>query len=359
MKKGSGYEVKVGIFVTVVLALLMMVIIALSSKSTMFERTYFLETNFSNVGGLSEGAVVRLAGVDIGYVRRIRFAEDVDEPRVYVTFSVDTEGLLRLTKDTRATIQSSGLLGNKYLALVPGDPGTGFVKEGATMKGVDPVDFTDQLQNAGGAIDSIGALAESIRQVVDSIGGEGKSTDLSRAITSLKNIVAGIETGPGLAHALIFDPRREAIVEDLAGAVHDLRVIIADIREGEGTISTLIYDDKGGEVIANLAGATEAIEEVLLEVRDGQGTLHKLVYGTQREDIVDELSRTAENLRAVSETIRRGEGTLGGLIYDPTIYEDVKKITGEVSRSRVLKSIIRCTLRRAESKRERKARDAY
>ena len=51
--------------------------------------------------------------------------------------------------------------------------------------------------------------------------------------------------------------------------------------------------------------------------------------------------------------IERGEGTLGGLINDPSIYEDLKKLTGEVERNRVLKTYIRYVVRQREEELER------
>ena len=359
MKQNPSSEIKVGIFVTIVLALLMMVILVLSSKSTFFERTYRLETSFTNVAGLAEGAAVRLAGVDVGYVQSVRFSEDAERTRVFVTFTVDQDALLRITRDSRATIDTMGLLGKKYIELVPGEPSSGFVREGDSITGVDPVDFVRELQRAGEIIDNINTLSSSIREVVASIRGDGEATDLSRAITSLKNVIRGVEEGPGMAHALIFDESREAIVADVADAVGDLRGIVGDIREGEGTLHALIYGRGGREVVENLGAATEAIEELLVELRDGEGTLHRLIYGSERDEIVDELVATARNLREITGTIRAGEGTLGALVMDPSVYEDIKRITGGVERSRALKWLIRYTVRRQERRGESGEADAY
>ena len=77
---------------------------------------YALTAHFDRVGALKVGSDVRLSGVKVGSV----VGQDLD-PNTYlavVTFTVRSG--LQLPQDTSAEIVSEGLLGNQYLALVPG-----------------------------------------------------------------------------------------------------------------------------------------------------------------------------------------------------------------------------------------------
>ena len=350
MKKGTSSELRVGVFVVIALGLLMAAVLVLSARTSVFRRAYRLHTNFSNVAGLTGGADVRLAGVSVGYIGDLRFPADPAKAGVRVDFTVNSKAMERLTKDSHATIATMGLLGAKYIELVPGDPASGRVKQDDAIQGVDPMDYMKELERAGTIVHDVGALSQAIQRLVESLNGQGPPTDVSQAVTSLKNIIASVETGPGLAHELLVSGKREAIADDLAAAIHDLKEMVAEVRGGRGTLHALLYDPKGEQIVDNLRRATDAIQSVLAEVRDGNGVLHGVIYGGKKgEDIAADLETTAANLRAITDVIRSGQGTLGGLIVDPTIYEDALKITGEVKRSNLLKAVIRYVIKHREA----------
>lgn len=61
----------------------------------------------------------------------------------------------------------------------------------------------------------------------------------------------------------------------------------------------------------------------------------------RQEKTGDKLGRAVSHLEAILGKIDRGEGTLGGLISDPTVYEDIKSITGGAKRSAILQYFMR------------------
>jgi phospholipid/cholesterol/gamma-HCH transport system substrate-binding protein len=87
---------------------------------------------------------------------------------------------------------------------------------------------------------------------------------------------------------------------------------------------------------------------VLEQVRQGDGTLHKLVYGSQGDSLVANLTQVSEDLKAISGRIREGKGTIGALIKDPSVYEDVKRLVGDLERNEILRSLVRYSIRRDE-----------
>lgn len=77
---------------------------------------YTLKAKFDRVDGLETGGDVRMSGIKIGKV--LSQALDPQTYRAEVTFSVRNG--IELPSDSSAAIVSSGLLGGKYLSLVPG-----------------------------------------------------------------------------------------------------------------------------------------------------------------------------------------------------------------------------------------------
>jgi len=345
-RKGVATEVTVGIFVIVVLATLLSVVVLLTSKSEVFKKTYILQTVLGNVGGLIEGSDVMLSGITVGYVKNMEFIKVEGKPKVSITFSVTTEAAERIPKNSKATLETMGLLGKKYMSIIPGDFETGTVADGDVLEGVDPIELTQALTELGGVIDNIVEAAQAMRNLLMSLQGEGPKTDLAETIASLKKIAERVEKGPGALHALIYDPKREMIVADLGLTAQNLRMITDQVRAGGGTLHELIYGTEGEMLVQNLASASKALEEIIRSVKEEKGLLHQLIYEEERGEIVSNLAATTNNLKEISDMIKSGEGTVGALIVDPSVYEDLKKITSELERNRMLKSFVRRLIKR-------------
>lgn len=91
--------------------------------------TYALHAKFDNIGGLKVRAAVKSAGVVVGRVSEIRF--DPESYTAVVGMQVDTR--FKFPRDTFATINTSGLLGEQYIGFeVGGD--TEMLKAGDSIK---------------------------------------------------------------------------------------------------------------------------------------------------------------------------------------------------------------------------------
>jgi phospholipid/cholesterol/gamma-HCH transport system substrate-binding protein len=77
------------------------------------------------------------------------------------------------------------------------------------------------------------------------------------------------------------------------------------------------------------------------------GAVHQLVYGDARGMFAD-LGSAAENLKTITATVAKGDGTVGGLISDPTVYEDLREVLGNVKRNRILRALVRFSLNNRE-----------
>ncbi len=120
----------VGLFVAIGLAALLFLALKVGNlSSTDVGETYALQAHFDNIGGLKVRAPVKSAGVVVGRVGEIKF--DLDSYTALVTMQVDKR--YEFPRDTFATINTSGLLGEQYVGFdVGGDPE--MLKAGETMK---------------------------------------------------------------------------------------------------------------------------------------------------------------------------------------------------------------------------------
>jgi phospholipid/cholesterol/gamma-HCH transport system substrate-binding protein len=114
----KSLEISVGLFVVVGMAALLMLAMKVSNLSELSGGSgYEVTANFDNIGGLKVRSPVTMAGVLIGRVRAIEFDQKTFQARV--TLMIRPE-FASIPLDTSASIFTSGLLGEQYLALDPG-----------------------------------------------------------------------------------------------------------------------------------------------------------------------------------------------------------------------------------------------
>ena len=126
--KQSKLELFVGAFVLLGIAAVAYLTVKLGSGSLIGGDTYMIEARFTNAGGLNSGCSVLVAGVPVGRVEDIR----VDDTDYSAMVTMRVLSGLRLPTDTMASIKTTGLIGDKYVALAPGADET-YLESGARI----------------------------------------------------------------------------------------------------------------------------------------------------------------------------------------------------------------------------------
>ena len=116
MKLLATLEFLVGAFVLLSLAALAYLTLKIGAGSSVGGETYALEARFTNAGGLHPGGSVLVAGVPVGRVEAIR----VDPADFSAIVTLTVKAALHLPTDSMASIKTTGLIGDKYIALAPG-----------------------------------------------------------------------------------------------------------------------------------------------------------------------------------------------------------------------------------------------
>ncbi|MCF8085737.1 MAG: outer membrane lipid asymmetry maintenance protein MlaD [Desulfohalobiaceae bacterium] len=126
-------EILVGIFVLLCLVCVGYLTIQLG-QFQLFSSDYTrYQARFSEVGGLVEGSAVRISGVNVGQVKDIR----LDQERYAVIVSFAVEDGIKLSDDTMVSINTRGLIGDKFLSVSPGGSGI-YLQPGDTIIDTQP-----------------------------------------------------------------------------------------------------------------------------------------------------------------------------------------------------------------------------
>lgn len=187
-----SFEIKVGIFILVGIILLFIIIFSIGNVY-IFEKVYRIKVVFNYVSGLGESAPVRFAGVGVGNIEDIHIFYDLDEKRTKIKVIAKVKQFVRIEKDSRAVINTLGLLGEKYLEIFPGTNTSEFLKDGDTIIGQDPIAMEDVTSQLTGMI---GDMKGIIGRINAGEGTVGKLLVEEEIYCDLRDFVKDIKAHP-------------------------------------------------------------------------------------------------------------------------------------------------------------------
>ena len=356
----TTYRTRAGLFVVITLTLFVVSIFVLGKERQIFASQEEYYTSFADVGGLVPGAPVRLGGITVGRVSDIAFGNDPADSTVYVRFLVNSRYLERIRKESYTSIQTQGLLGDKYLGIsgsemVSSEP---LLKPGSYIKSKASTDFGQVLAKAQEVVDNTVDISRSVKDVLDTVK-EDTIKSLTESASGVANITKQIIEGDGFAHRLLYSKNdADKILDSLGSASGDISKIMKQVRKGEGLLHALIFDPQGKEFVSNMSLAanqlsktSQDISKLAEEVENGSGLAHELVYGdydTFSKDLqqtVANLNKTADSLKQAADALANGEGTIGALLVDSKLYDNLVEVTDGAKRSYLLKKAIQSALK--------------
>ena len=185
-------QLRIGSFIVIALLVFLGVIYLLGAQSRIFERKYELHADFTEVGGLIEGATVRLAGVQIGRVTSVVLSPEVGG-KVRVTLTVARRFSERIRRDSQAQIVTQGLLGDKLVEITQGKPEAPPLKPGDVIATRDFFEMGRLFSSGAGTLATINKLAETLQQTLEKVDAAGAVEDLQATVKSARRVVLKIE----------------------------------------------------------------------------------------------------------------------------------------------------------------------
>ena len=223
MPKESNLEFKVGLFVLVSLAGLVIFIFSVGDSSVL-EKGKSIRVVFGFANGLKKNAPVRIAGVDEGIVKNIELFFEPNDRKTKVKVDLWVKEGTMIPVDSVVTVNQLGMMGEKYIEIFPGTDTQGFFEEGKVYMGKNPIsqaeisdrvmEVSNQLENA---VSGINRLVSDERNI-ESFGTTLEN--LSLLTGSLDDIIYNASEGKGTIGKFLYDDR---FYEDLEGMAADLK----------------------------------------------------------------------------------------------------------------------------------------
>jgi len=179
---------RLGAFIVLTLTILATGVFVIGSKEYLFRSTYQLRAQFDNVAGLAAGADVQVGGVHSGTVHSIELPHKPGE-QVTVVMDLDRTTHEILKRDSVATIETAGMLGNQYMAISFGSAGQAEVTDGEIIQSEPPLELSELFKKTSGILDS----------------SQQAISNATLATAHLNSVSAKIDSGQGTVGALVND----------------------------------------------------------------------------------------------------------------------------------------------------------
>ena len=294
MASQRSVEIRVGLFMLACVVVGAGLIWKFGKYSTAGGRQYTLNITFDNVSGLIPDANVMYAGVGIGKVRAIRLVEDGN---LHATVTLGINEGIKIRRDAKFVINQSGLLGDRYVDIVPGLASTAELKHGDTVAGTASVDLTEAIRNVVEVLHQAGGTIERVNGMLLRIDGAIKRVDEMTLTTQNLNHVSST-----LAQIDVTTSNAAGLTADLHSLVNESRGSVTNTRAAFSAAAD------------NLRGTTHRVDDF---VRDTQVDIKK---------VTQNLSESTQRLNAILARLEKGEGTAGKLLTDPAVYDELTQV---------------------------------
>lgn len=314
-------ELKIGLVAVLAIVISAAFIFAVGGAGGFFWQQYHLTTEYDDVRGLKEGAVVRLAGVEVGTVSEVRF----EGASVQVILEVNRDMQPRITTASRASIGSLSLLGEPVIDITASTEGDPLPDWGRIPPADNAYEIADVAASATRGLDEATRLLQNIRQGQGTVGrlftDEALYREILAFVDAAGNVATNINQGGGTLGRLVRDP---SAYRALQTSLQNLNGIVSRINAGEGSLGRLVTDDT---LARSLTGTTTNLNAITEKMNAGEGTAGRLINDATLYNRLDALS---ERLNAVATQLSEGEGTAGRLLRDEQLYSNMNQAVGEL-----------------------------
>jgi phospholipid/cholesterol/gamma-HCH transport system substrate-binding protein len=324
-------QLRVGLVAVAALLIAAVLIFLLTRKQGLFIPYAQLRTYMSDASGLQDGTPVRLNGIAIGYLDKLRLTGMPDLRRaVELDMQVQEKYLNEIPVDSIAQVAASNLLGDKFINITKGQDQQR-VHPDAELRSVQTQDIPELMAGMSNLMTSFQTIVNRVNNLMAGVE-QGRGT-LGKFLNDpeLYNRTVGIATeaqqllndarkGGGTLSKLIYDP---ALYNDLESPIKRIDALLADLQAGKGTAGKLMSDPA---LFSEATDIENQIKALLADLQAGKGTAGKLLKDDQ---VAQRLDALVAKLSLTVDKINSGQGTAGQFLENPQLYQAMTGATRE------------------------------
>jgi len=263
MKRKPVPLFRIGLFVLAGFILLVVFIFLLGSKEKLFSNTIVYRARFQTVSSLKKGAQVQIAGINVGSVTDIRLPKNASDS-VEVTLKVIDDAKHLIRNNSKATISTEGLIGEKLVVITVGSDEAQELAEGSILRGEQPRDISRIVDTLNVAVAQVNQLTQQTTEVIRAIQrGEGTVGKLIYTDQLHNQLVQLSEDARGTV------VMAQSAIDRASNSVDrfstDLSTVVDRINRGEGSLGKMLKDE---QIYNNINTTTENLRSSSYDLRD-------------------------------------------------------------------------------------------
>jgi phospholipid/cholesterol/gamma-HCH transport system substrate-binding protein len=351
-------ELKVGAFTLAGLLVIGFVVFMVGDERKLFESKLEYLAKFEEVQGLRRGSPVRMGGVDIGNVAEVGYGQVAEDKSIVVKMLIVRDESRRIRQDSVATIESKGLLGDKMIVITVGSQKLPQIPPGGEIPSQTADDITQLMGKLGTISVQVEKVVSNLEKTTGQLADEKLHGDLRSSAESMSGILKAVDSGDGYVGKLIKSPeesqRLSQVMQNLERATAQLNqttasinAILARVQNGPGLAHEVLYGEESSKAVSQFGGAADELRLTLKGIREGNGLARSVIYGDEgSQQMMCNLNQMSGDLKQIVADVKSGKGTLGALLVDPSVYEDLKVVLGNIERNKALRALVRYSIRR-------------
>lgn len=300
-------EVKIGILTIVAIALSLWGYKFILGQNILV-KSNTLKVYYEEVDGLILGTPVQISGVKIGSVSKVEY---IPKPEEKVLVVLDLNKGIKIPKDSKAVIVSTGFMGGKAIDLEYGTPCTApnCAKSGDFIEG-ETKGLLGSMVGADNMQIYMDILVEGLKEAVSSIGSSttGDSTLLGETLNNLNATMANLESATGKLDNL------------LSRSSSNIDGTLANLNSLTGTL------DSKKEQIASIIENFDSLSNQLAHAELGETLTEFKAVVTELKNTLQSANKAMAGVDTAMTNINNGEGTLGKLMKDEGLYQKLESM---------------------------------
>jgi phospholipid/cholesterol/gamma-HCH transport system substrate-binding protein len=307
----------VGLFLTLGIGFFAAILFLIGNRYGVFGEHAHFYAEFPDIAGVPVGAVVRVSGLDAGEVKSIQIPSDAaSKVRLTLQVNAAVRGMIRT--DSVASIETEGIVGDKYIAIHAGTRGAPEAPDGATLPTKMPFDLGEVLEKGSALLTNVDATVGDLRGRLDvALDTVTKTVDHvdglvgnARQITGTVNdIVSELNAGKGPAGLVLKD---EATRQQLAAIVSNAQQATSNLKDASAQADQLVTDLAS----RNLPSKAQL---TLSNLSDASGRADMIVADLQSRDLAAKVQATLDNVQGISQQLKQ---TLNGALAEDSLGAD-------------------------------------
>lgn len=300
MRKKQNYIIRLGLFITIAVSLLIVGSYYIGNNQNLFRSTFRISSYFNNVNGLQTGNNVHYAGIKIGTVEKI---EIINDSTLRVDMMVDEHVQPHIHKNAVASIATDGLVGNMLVNISPGEGPAPPIEDGDVLESYTRLKTDELLNTLGKTNENLAVLSNDLLTITNRIvHGEGTIAMLLSDSIMARNLRQSLSN-------------LRLATDHLNNTTRRLNAVATEIESGDGLLGALIRDTTVMQEVQHFLSRMDD-----LEIEKVDSLLVQLEHSGR------DITTFSNNLRELSQRFENEENLLHTLTQDPNTAEDMEKL---------------------------------